>query len=138
MKIISTYEKRKNLSLSKEIKKRLKFDIDIFVTKKKQKKRKSKCIIGDLVIYRGIVGDYHIYCANKEEYQRCAEAVIVYDLSYENGINKEIQVRYLFYNDVHYFSLKHDIIKALYEKGEIADSAIIELIKAHETPKIKY
>ena len=138
MNIISNYEKKFNISLSKEIKKRLSFDIDLFVTKKKPKKRSSKSIFGELTIYRGIVGDYHIYCPSKEEYLRCAESVIVFDLSYEDEVKKLIRVRDIFYDEVHYLSLKHDIIKVLFENGIIDDCAIVELIKRQETPKIKY
>ncbi len=110
----------------------------MFVTKKKPKKRSSKSIFGELTIYRGIVGDYHIYCPSKEEYLRCAESVIVFDLSYEDEVKKQIRVRDIFYDEVHYLSLKHDIIKVLFENGIIDDCAIVELIKRQETPKIKY
>ncbi len=136
MKAISDYEKKANIKIWQKVKNQLKSDIHMFVTKKKPKqKRPAKDIAGVLKSLGNRKIEYHIFCSSKEEYAKCAEAVIVYDLSYEKDVKKQIQACDTFYDSLHYLSLKRAIIQVLYENGEIDEEHCIELIKSNEAPQ---
>lgn len=139
MKIISVYEKKNNINLSRDAKNYLKSDILTFVTRKKPKEmRPAKGAAEVLMRLDSMKFDFHIYCATKEEYAKCAESVILFDLSYEKRIQNLIHVQDAFFDTIHYCSLKRALIHRLKERGELDEDFCIEMIKSNEAQRIRY
>lgn len=103
MKIIRDYEKKNNVSLSKEVRNYLKADIQTFVTRKKPpKERPTKGLADILTRLDSMRLDFKIYCTTKEEYAKCAESVIIFDLSFEKRIQNLIHAQDAFFDEIHY------------------------------------
>ena len=67
MKIIRDYEKKNNVSLSKEVRNYLKADIQTFVTRKKPpKERPTKGLADILTRLDSMRLDFKIYCTNRK------------------------------------------------------------------------
>ena len=139
MKIIRDYEKKNNVSLSKEVRNYLKADIQTFVTRKKPpKERPTKGLADILTRLDSMRLDFKIYCTTKEEYAKCAESVIIFDLSFEKRIQNLIHAQDAFFDEIHYCSLKRALIHRLNERGELDEKFCIEMIKINEAQRIRY
>lgn len=139
MNIIKIYEKKNNVSLSKDAKKYLKSDIHFFVTRKKPKEeRPAKGLADILTRLDSMRFDFHIYCATKEEYAKCAESVIIFDLSFEKRIKNLIHAQDAFFDEIHYCSLKRALIHRLKDMNELDEDFCIEMIKSNQAQRIRY